>query len=101
MLMGRHRGYLHKAKQIAQLRSPNRDDGVIARIVWKTAVILESDVLGKFSSDAAALRHRAEVARQVLRASGEGGLIPFIDEEDAERDQEEDSFDALVPLFFR
>ena len=101
MLMGDDRGYLEKAKQIAQLRSPNRDDGVIARILWKTAVILEGDVLGKFSSDAAALRQRAELARQELRASGEGGLIPFIDEDDAERDQEEDSFDALVPLFFR
>jgi len=83
------------------LRSPTRDDGVIARILWKTAVVLESDVLGKFSSEADALRQRAEVARAQLMANGEGGKIPFIDEDDAERDQEEDSYDALVPLFYR
>jgi hypothetical protein len=83
------------------LRSPNYDDGVIARILWKTAVVLENDMLGKFSSEANALRQRAEVARKQLVASGEGGSIPFVDEGDAERDQEEDSYDALVPLFYR
>ena len=83
------------------MRSPIRDDGVIARILWKTAVVLESDMLGKFSSEADALRQRAEVARNQLVVSGEGGKIPFIDEDDAERDQEEDSYDALVPLFYR
>jgi hypothetical protein len=82
------------------LRSPNHDDGVIARILWKTAIVLESDVLGKFTSEADALRQRAEVARKQLVNSGEGGSIPlFID--DTERDQEEDSYDALVPLFYR
>ena len=83
------------------MRSPSRDDGVIARILWKTAVVLESDVLGKFSSEADELRQRAELARNQLVASGEGGWIPFVDEDDAERDQEEDSYDALVPLFYR
>ena len=86
------------------MRSPTRDDGVIARILWKTAVVLESDVLGKFSSEADALRQRAEVARKQLMASGEGGSIPFVDEDDAERDQEQEeqaSYDALVPLFYR
>jgi len=34
-------------------------------------------------------------------ANGEGGSIPFINEDYAERDQEEDSYDALVPLFYR
>jgi hypothetical protein len=58
-------------------------------------------MLGKFSSEADALRTRAEVARKQLMASGEGGSIPFINEDDAERDQEEDSYDALVPLFYR
>jgi hypothetical protein len=100
-IANRHRGHLNKAKQIAELRSPTRDDGVIARILWKTAVVLESDVLGKFSSEADALRQRAEVARNQLMVSGEGGSIPFVDEDDAERDQEEDSYDALVPLFYR
>ena len=80
------------------MRSPNRDDGVIARILWKTAVVLESDVLGKFYSEAAELRQRAELARNQLVASGEGGSIPFVDEDDAE---EQASYDALVPLFYR
>ena len=83
------------------MRSPTRDDGVIARILWKTAVVLESDVLGKFSSEAGELRQRAELARNKLVASGEGGSIPFADEDDTERDQEEASYDALVPLFYR
>jgi hypothetical protein len=74
---------------------------VIARILWKTAVVLESDVLGKFSSEADALHQRAELARKKLVASGEGGYVPFLDEIDDERDVEEDGFDALVPLFYR
>lgn len=63
--------------------------------------MLESDTYGTYAAEAVALRTRAEVARQQLLASGEGGLIPFIDEDDAERNQEEDSYDALVPLYFR
>lgn len=62
---------------------------------------MESDVLGKFTSEADVLRQRAEVARTKLIASGEGGSIPFVDEDDTERDQEEDTYDALVPLFYR
>lgn len=87
--------------QIAELRSPTRDDGIMARILWKTAVVLESDVLGKFSSEADTLRQRAELARNQLVTAGESGKIPFIDEDDTERDQEEDRYDALVPLFYR
>lgn len=95
------KAYLDKSKAIAQLRSPLRDDGVLARILWKTATVLESDTFGTYSAEAAELRKRAELARQSLLASGEGGLIPFIDEYEADRDEEEDNFDALVPLFFR
>jgi len=104
------KGYLDKARAIAELRSPTRDDGTIARILWKTAVVMESDTFGKHSSaaavrtyavEAADLRHRAEVARLQLLASGEGGIIPFIDEGIAERNQEEDSYDVLIPLYFR
>ena len=70
---------------------------------------MESDTFGKHAStvamrthaaEAAGLRHRADVARQELMASGEGGFIPFT-EEDADRDREEDEYDALVPLYFR
>jgi hypothetical protein len=101
MLMTPFRAYLDKAKAIAELRSPTREDGPLARILWKTAVVLESDTYGKFTTEAADHRRRAEEARQNLLASGEGGLIPFIEEYEAERNEEEDSFDALVPLFFR
>jgi hypothetical protein len=63
--------------------------------------VLESDTFGSFAREAAELRAKADVAQQNLIASGEGGLIPFIDEDDNDRNAEEDSFDALVPLFYR
>jgi hypothetical protein len=76
----------------------------------KRASAMDNDALGKHSSsamamrtyaaEAAALRRRAEVARQELVANGEGGMIPFI-EDDADRNQEEDEYDALIPLYFR
>jgi hypothetical protein len=64
------------------------------------AVVLESDTLGRYVDEAERLRTRAAVAQQQLLASGEGGDIPEWDE-DADRDREEDSYDALVPLFYR
>ncbi|KAH0564815.1 hypothetical protein GP486_001804 [Trichoglossum hirsutum] len=104
------RGNLDKAKAIAELRSPTRDDGTIARILWKTAVVMESDTFGEhvtpaalrtYAAEAADLRRRAELARQQLLADGEGGIIPYIDETIAERNEEEDSYDVLLPLYFR
>jgi hypothetical protein len=83
------------------LRSPTRDDGPIARILWKTAVVLESDPGNSFAEEAAELRQRAKFAQEVLLAGGEGGLIPFVDQVGSERNEEEHSYDALVPLFFR
>lgn len=94
------KAYLDKAKAIAQLRTPTRDDGVIARILWKTACVLESNVYGQYAADAADLRQRAEVAQQTLLNDGEGGEIPLI-EDITDKKREEDSYDALVPLFFR
>jgi len=90
---------LDKARTIADLRSPTRDDGHIARILWKTAQVLESDTHNRFAEDAVALRTRAELARAELAAIGEGGEMP--DEETSFRDVEEDSYRVLVPLFFR
>jgi len=93
--------WLDKALQIAELRSPTRDDGPIARIIWKMSVVLASDTYGTYAEEALKLRQRADEALIQLRGSGEGGFIPYSDEESRERDQEEDDFDALVPLFFR
>lgn len=95
------RSWLDKAMKIAELRSPNRDDGPIARILWKTAVVLESEPLTYSAKEAAELRKRAVEAQADLLGSGEGGEKPFIDEDGVERNEEEDGYDVLVPLFFR
>ncbi len=92
--------YLDKARGIAELRTPSHDDGPIARICWKTAVVLEGDTYGTYKSEAKEFRNRAEVAKQKLLAAGEGGIIPGW-EDYAEHDLEEESYDALVPLFYR
>jgi hypothetical protein len=96
-----NRNYLGKALAIAELRSPNRDDGPIARILWTTAKVLATDTFGKYQEEAENLRRRAAAAQQELLATGEGGDIPILNDEYADRDTEEDSYDALVPLFYR
>jgi hypothetical protein len=83
------------------LRSPNRDDGPIARILWKTAVVLESNPLGQHAKEAQELRNRAALAQQQLIAAGEGGELPHSDEDNPERNEEKDGYDVLVPLFHR
>jgi len=60
--------------------------------------VLESATLGNFADEAASLRDRAFLARDRLRGFGEGGFVAANTEE---KDEEEASFDALVPLFFR
>jgi hypothetical protein len=100
-LLTLNRNYLKKALTIAELRSPNRDDGPIARILWTQAKVLESDTFGKYQEEAATLRRRAAAAQQELLAAGEGGDIPILNADYADRDLEEASYDALVPLFYR
>jgi hypothetical protein len=95
------RMYLEKARTIGQLRSPDVDDGPLARILWKLATVLESDTLGRYGEEASQLRLRADVARVALTARGEGGGIAYAEDEQSERNKEEDRYDALVPLFFR
>jgi hypothetical protein len=63
--------------------------------------VLESNTFGKYADEAERLRTRAAVAQQQMLASGEGGVIPDFEGEDRDRDQEEDRYDALVPLFYR
>jgi hypothetical protein len=96
-----YRNNLKKALTIAELRSPNRDDGPIARILFTQAKVLESDTFGRYQEEAEALRRRAATAQQELLSLGEGGEIPVLNENYADRDMEEDSYDALVPLFYR
>lgn len=99
------RGHLDRAKELAELRSPQYDDGPIARINWKTSIVLDSYPYGAFKTTAMELREKAMAAKTNLTQSGEGGRIPFPETEDVdtydEIDQEEDMFDALVPLFYR
>jgi hypothetical protein len=74
----------------------------MARILWKTSVVLESDTFGTYAKEADEMRIRAEVARRVLTGNGEGGLVIAIDEEgNADPGETEDSYDALVPGYFR
>jgi len=94
--------FLDKAMSIAQLRSSNRDDGTMARILWKTSVVLESDTFGRYQNEANEMRIRAEVARRLLTGNGEGGVVIALDEEgNVDVGETEDSFDALVPGYFR
>lgn len=87
---------------IAELRSPSRDDGLIARILWKTAQVLDDNIDGTFRAEAAQKRNRAAVAKRSLTGRGEGDLVLVLDEDgNADVDEEEASYDALVPGYFR
>jgi hypothetical protein len=54
------------------------------------------------TTEAAQLRTRAEIARRTLTGRGEGDLVMTIDEHgNVDEVEEENSYDALVPLYFR
>lgn len=97
------RGHLDKARQIAELRSPARDDGTIARILWKIACVMEDDpAIGLYAAEAAQLRNRAEIARRTLTGRGEGEVLISIDKDgNADEGDEEAAYDALVPMYFQ
>ncbi|KAH6690247.1 hypothetical protein BKA61DRAFT_287339 [Leptodontidium sp. MPI-SDFR-AT-0119] len=98
------RSNLDKAEAISRLWSPARDDGPIARILWKRATILESDSSGKHAEEATDLKAKAAEIKRRLMASGEGGMIPHYEDQGNSKDKEnreEDSYDALVSLFYR
>jgi hypothetical protein len=96
-----NRGFLDKALTIAQLRSPARDDGTMARILWKTSMVLDDDVVGG-GKEASEMRLRADLALRKLSGNGEGALVVTIDEDgNADPVETEDAYDALVPGFFR
>jgi hypothetical protein len=92
---------------IAQLRSPDRDNGLIARNLWMLSKVLEADTFGTYQKEADDMRIRAEIARQKLTSSGEGALVTSdgvlsLDEDgNIDPAEEEDTYDALVPGYFR
>ena len=92
---------LEKSRVISALRSPTREDGPIVRTMWKRACVLENDPQHRYDDEAKYLKRRAERLKEGLMLSGEGGTIPYADQHGSEVDQEEGSYDALVPLFFR
>jgi hypothetical protein len=64
--------------------------------------VLEADPEERFTEEALDLRNRAAIARAKLLATGKGGAMAFLREEDAEDvDDEEEDYDVLVPLFYR
>jgi hypothetical protein len=70
--------------------------------LWKTSVILEDDVVGRYQKEASEMRLRAELALRNLVWNGEGGLVMTVDEEgNADGVETEDVYDSLVPGFFR
>jgi len=96
------KAWLDKARQIAEMNSPHRDDGPVARILWRISQVLEADELNRYAQEADDLKKRAAIARAKLRTSGEGGAKGFLREDDADDgDEEEDDYDVLVPLFYR
>lgn len=99
------KGYLDKARSIAELRSPTIDDGTIARILWMTARAMEGDPNVMVSAAAAEYRQRAEIARNRISGRGEqvGAPSERFDIETGEEliQDERDSYDVLVPGYFR
>ena len=96
--------FLKKALTIARLRSPGRDDGIVARILWRTALVSKATQATQATSDAeiASIHKAAEAAFQDPRNYGEGMLILTLDDKGNEDEQElEEAYDKLVPEFFR
>jgi hypothetical protein len=64
------------------------------------AKVLEQDVLA--GPQAQQIRNRADVARRALTASGEGNMVQILDDDgNVDYDEDDDAYDALVPIFFR
>jgi hypothetical protein len=107
-LLIQNRGFLAKARKIAELRSPARDDGHIARALWKTAMVLRNQPAGVSPQDmkkSEQLLARAYNAKSQLIASGEAGEGEICDcdarDRMTEMEKEEESFDLLIPGYFR
>jgi hypothetical protein len=94
------RGYLDKALAIAELRSPAREDGNIARILFKISKVLENDILTNFKAQE--LLNRAEIAKENLTRRGEGHVVEILDDEgNLGYIEQDEAYDALVSIFYR
>jgi hypothetical protein len=88
--------------EIAELRSPDKVDGTMARIMWKLSEVFELDKSGTLQDEAAELRITAEQALTKLTAMGQGGLVLSLDEEFMpDKAEMELAYDSLVPGYFR
>jgi len=94
------KSHLEKAKAIAELRSPTRDDGTIARILYVLHRVMGEDLL--MAAEAEELRVRAEIARTTLVSTGESAMVDAYDMDgNLQLADEALLYDALVPIFFR
>ncbi len=95
-----YRGHLEKARSIAELRSPTRDDGTIARILYMLARVMQNNVLT--AAQAQPLQTRAEMARANLMGRGESAPLDVYDPDgNLEVEDELVFYNLLVPVFFR
>jgi hypothetical protein len=94
------RQHLEKAKSIAELRSPTRDDGTITRILWMLGRVKSENLVTAAAGEK--LKDRAEIARKKLVKDGEGAPVDIY-EQDGNLEPEDYGilYDALVPVFFR
>lgn len=73
---------------------------MIARILYKKAKVLENNILAGF--EGTQLRTRAELARANLTRLGQGDIVQVLDENgNVDLEDNDDAYDALVPIFFR
>jgi hypothetical protein len=73
----------------------------MARILWKKSVVLESDTYGTSYNVANEMRLRGELARKQLTSNGEGVVISLDADGDPDALETEESYDVLVPGYFR
>ena len=72
----------------------------MARVLWKTSVVSESETFG--TSRRMPRSCKSELSwLKTLTAKGEGGIVFSVDEEgNADRDEMEEAYDSLVPVYF-
>ena len=90
--------YLHKALDIAEVRSPAEIDGNRARITWKIAEVMLDDPLGERRMDGA--KNKEEYEDKLRDIAEKQGVELGEEVSKAEGDRER-FFDQLVPGYFR